>query len=318
MTPRDLEVLAVLAPGDPVSGQYLAERLGVSRNAVWKHIRALRDAGLPVRGRAGVGYCLHARLQMLDAECIRRQVAGSGIGVEVTAVTGSTNRDLQARDSRHRVALLAEYQTAGQGRRGRRWLAPPACGLCLSFGYRFETGLPRLGALSLVAGLAAAEAVEAASGIRPGLKWPNDLVLTEPSAGKLGGLLVEISGAADGPCTAIIGVGINVHLPPETVMDQAWADLSGAGGCDRNALAAHLIRALDRACTRFQAEGFAPFRDAWAARDVLAGRPVQVAFGAGPVCRGVAAGVSAGGGLWLEGDDGRREISAGEVRVRAE
>lgn len=318
MTPRDLEVLAVLAPGQPVSGQHLAERLGVSRNAVWKHIRALRDAGLPVSGQAGRGYCLNARLEMLDAGRIRRQLAGSGIGVEVTAVTDSTNRALQRRDGRHRRAVLAEFQTAGQGRRGRSWLAPPACGLCLSFGYRFETGLPRLGALSLVAGLAAAEAVEAASGVRPGLKWPNDLVLAGPRPGKLGGLLVEISGAADGPCTAIIGVGINVHLPPELVLDQAWADLSGAGGCDRNELAVHLIQALDRACDRFQAEGFAPFRDAWAARDVLAGRPVQVEFGTGSMCRGVAAGVSVGGGLWLEGDDGRREISAGEVRIRAE
>lgn len=317
MTPRDLEVLAVLAPGQPVSGERLAECLAVSRNAVWKHIRSLREAGLPVQGRAGSGYCLDQPLDLLDAERIRKRLSATGIGVHVTGVTGSTNRDLQALDRPHRRAVIAEYQSAGRGRRGRHWIAPPGCGLCLSWGFRFETGLPRLGALSLVAGMAAARAVEKATGASPGLKWPNDLVLETPRRGKLGGLLVEISGAADGPCTAIVGVGINVQMPPDMPLDQPWADLSAAGTVDRSALAAVLVRELDASCTRFQAEGFAPFQDEWSSRDVLAGCPVQVTFATGQPGRGVADGVSARGGLWLETEDGRREISAGEVSVRA-
>jgi len=314
MTPRAFRLLRVLADGRPHSGAALAAREGVSRTAVWKQVAQLRSAGLPVNAQAGSGYRLAWPLDFLDRQRIRAALGSSGPSFELRKQVDSTNR-LLVEEFRHRHAVVAEFQRAGRGRRGRGWLSPPCCGVWLSYGHRFECGLQRLSALSLAVGIGVAEALPAA--VR--LKWPNDLMV---GGRKLGGVLIELRGAAEGPCEAVVGVGVNVRLPADPdapAPDQPWTDLHAVDPAtvDRSRLAGTLITALESTCRRYGELGFDAFADRWRALDTLAGRVVEVT-GPGPVrYRGRADGVNRRGELRVATGDGMREVDSGEVSVRA-
>lgn len=310
-----LSLLAALADGQWQRGPALSEVLGVSRAAVWKQVEALRAAGVEVQSDARKGYRLARPIAMLESRRIAASVAAD-IELRVLERCASTNVEVSGNGFVHRCAVLAEWQQAGRGRRGRGWVAPPGGSLALSFAYRFDVGLPRLGPLSLVAGVACAEVLHSAGVQDVGLKWPNDVLV---NGRKLAGLLVELQGSVDGPCNVVIGIGLNVCLSEraQAAIDQAVTDLVSAGfeATRRNDIASALISAFDRACDRFQREGFAPFRDAWARFDRLEGRAVDV-HGSDGLRTGLAAGVSDRGGLWVWTERGREELVAGEVSLR--
>lgn len=323
MTPEALRLFRTLADGSPLNGMQYAADAEISRSAVWKQVEQLRRAGLPVAAVRGKGYCLAWPIRLLDANEIRQAAGSEDVTAAVVGCTDSTNRDLTEHFS-HRCVRAAEYQSGGRGRRGRGWISPPGCGAYFSFGFKFECGLQRLGALSLVAGVVAAEVV-VGEGVSVALKWPNDLVVGDA---KLGGLLVEIRGASDGPCEVVAGVGINVRMPRgETgacgfiAPDQMWTDIHtvAAGGhdLDRNRLIGRLAGALDAAFAQFQQDGFEPFMPRWRALDALEGRDVRVMRADSSVLEGVAAGVDEQGQLRVRGKDGDRCVNAGEVSVRA-
>ncbi|MEE4329565.1 MAG: biotin--[acetyl-CoA-carboxylase] ligase, partial [Wenzhouxiangella sp.] len=232
-------LLRILSDGQPISGTTLAERLGVSRTAVWKRVGALRELGLDLPARSGGGYRLARPIDWLDADRIRSSSSRQDFDIELAFLVESTNASLARRGPFSRPGvLLAEGQTRGRGRRGRGWVSPPGGGLYLSLGYRFESGLTGLAALSLVAGSAAATVLRRA-GVPAKLKWPNDIVVDDR---KLGGCLIELGGSAEGPCEAVIGLGINLCIGDAPVIDQAWTDLTRLGhDFDRSALAGQLI-----------------------------------------------------------------------------
>ncbi|MBY6203939.1 biotin--[acetyl-CoA-carboxylase] ligase [Halomonas denitrificans] len=326
MTDTALDLLERLGDADWHAGPSLSAALGVSRTAVWKQVEALREAGLPIESDTQRGYRLGRRIERLDARTIRSQLdssidsaVDSAIDIRVLGRCDSTNAELAGEGFAHRRAVLAEWQQAGRGRRGRTWTAPPGTSIALSFGYRFDVGLPRLGALSLVAGVAAARALAGLGAEGIGLKWPNDLVA---DGRKLGGLLVELHGVVDGPCDVVVGIGVNVWMPPVAArtIDQPWIDLCaiGPGPDRRNRIASALIESLDAACARLQAEGFGAMESEWSELDVLRGRAVRVERGDGTSIDGIVDGISERGGLWVRaGNDAQRlEFSAGEVSLR--
>lgn len=316
----------------PVSGDALAAAAGVTRAAIWKRIQALRAAGVEIRARPGQGYALAHGLELLDAAAIvatlpveARAELGGDRALQVAWTVDSTNTRLlrQPAPERGCAVLLAERQYAGRGRRGRAWASPLAAHLYLSVARRFHGGLGRLGGLSLVAGVAAAEAL-AGMGVPVRLKWPNDLVVDAGGGAplrKLGGLLVEGGGEHAGPVRAVVGLGINVRMPAAAAagIDQPWCDLAGVMDAlpDRNRLAAALLGRLLPALRRFDAEGLAPFLPRHAAFDALSGREVQVQDGG---CRlaGTVLGLAADGALRVRvAGGGTRVLHAGEVSVRA-
>jgi BirA family biotin operon repressor/biotin-[acetyl-CoA-carboxylase] ligase len=317
------ELLLRLAAG-PATGDALAQGTGLTRAAVWKRIEALRSAGLRIEARPGRGYALAAPLELLDSNVIQAlmpaEVRLRVAALEVAWSLDSTNSELLRRrtPAEGAAVLLAEQQTGGRGRRGRAWASPVAANLYLSLARHFSGGLARLGGLSLVVGVAVAEALQAQGFAEVGLKWPNDLVV---GGRKLGGLLVEGGGEHGGPVRAVIGVGINVGMPEAFAMeiDQPYIDLAAMALSppSRNAIAAQVLAQLLPVLDRFDEEGLAPFLARYSRLDVLAGREVLVhsAAGAEP---GIAEGIAADGALRVRMAGELRNVHAGEVSVRAQ
>ena len=180
-------------------------------------------------------------------------------------------------------------------------------------GWKFENALSELGCLSLVVALATANALSRAGLKGHSVKWPNDLLL---DGRKLCGCLVEVQGDSQGPCHAVVGVGINVHMPAsvETAgIDQPWTDVhSQLPACSRNILATLLLEELISGLGLFAKMGFAPFRDAWEKMDGLYGQGIEV-FAGQSVLKGTANGINTSGALLLDTGKEVLTLYSGEV-----
>lgn len=323
----DQTLLRELADGGFHSGAGLATRLGVSRTAVWKKIHALAGLGLDIRATPGRGYRIEGGLDLLDPAAVYA-AAGDAVrnvidDAEFLSSVDSTNKRLLERSPPPpgRCHLcLADFQTAGRGRRGRTWVTPYAGGVCLSLGWTFPAQPPEFSAMSLVTGLACCFALEEAGLDGVGLKWPNDLVC---QSGKLGGILIEIRGEADGPVHVVIGIGLNVRLPTTIRKDlekiAAWppVDLEQCMALrpSRSKLAGLLAKHLVASLESFTANGFMPFAEDFAARDMVAGQAVTLHCG-DEVIDGTAAGIDNDGALLLDTAEGRQRFYGGEVSLR--
>jgi BirA family biotin operon repressor/biotin-[acetyl-CoA-carboxylase] ligase len=214
------------------------------------------------------------------------------------------------------TVVACERQTAGRGRRGRSWLSARGDSLTFSLLWRFPDGMVPPVGLSLAVGVAVARVLEAmgASGVR--LKWPNDIL---GGGAKLGGILIEtLSGS--GRHAAVIGIGLNVRLPPAI----ASALDAAAGALDevmpfapsRNLLLAGLLDGLAVMLDEFARTGFAGLIEEWLARNAHAGQIVRVLGEDAAPIEGRCAGVDADGALLLETATGLRRIVSGEVSLR--
>ncbi len=326
--PRIDELITVLADGRVHSGPELARRCGCSRTAVWKRLHALEALGLEVLAETGRGYRLGRPLELLDRGRLKSGLSAATASrldsLELVTITDSTNSRLRAGPApppgRLQV-LLAEYQRSGRGRRGRRWLAPLGGGLCFSIAGTYARRPPDLPALGLAAGVAAWRALRDAGVAGLGLKWPNDLLV---GGRKLGGLLVEVDGEADGPLRVIVGLGVNWQLSAGVVravaadaglQPVALTELIEARR-SRNALAAALVDALAQVLDDFGSRGFSPFATDWEAADLLRGRPVVVHRGEDRLS-GTARGIDAAGNLLVATNHGLQAVVSGEVSLRA-
>jgi BirA family biotin operon repressor/biotin-[acetyl-CoA-carboxylase] ligase len=320
-------VFRALDDGAFHSGEDLAASLGVSRSAIWKAAHALRDLGSTVHAVRNRGYRLVGAHEPLDAAAIReslRRTARARLRqIDVAWTTGSTNTVLLERPPPtpgEAEAVLAEFQSAGRGRHGRSWLAPPGGAVCLSLSWTFAQ-MPRdAGSLSLAIGVCVLRALQDCGIEGLQLKWPNDLLLADA---KLGGILIELRAEAAGPASAVIGIGLNVALGAALSAQLAEAgvlaaDLSAAASDPpgRNALAAKLLDACIEGLLQFEQHGLRVFMEEWRRADALRGRTVTVAHGDERL-RGLARGIDLTGALLIESPHGVRKFVTGEVTVRA-
>jgi len=317
------ELLTALADGGTVSGALLAERAGVTRAAIWKQVEALRARGVPVESRGTAGYQLPWPVQLLNLPAIRAALPAAtrkSLGaLELHWEIDSTSSEIQRRvaDLPDLGMVLAETQSAGRGRRGRRWLSPPGLNIYLSCLKRFDAGFAALSGLSLAVGVIVMRTLASLGIEGAGLKWPNDVLSAD---GKLAGILVELGGEYQGPCAAIIGVGLNVRLTP-ALQEQAGqpvndlASLADGVVPDRNRVAAALIASLADGLNQFEREGFGAFVDEYASYDLLHGKALHVQGALGAM-DGVGAGVDARGALRLQTREGLRAIDSADVTVR--
>ena len=320
-------VFLSLADGEFHSGAALAAQHGLTRSAVWKAVRVLRELGLAVQAVTNRGYRLPAPVVPLDAARIRAGLPASLLARlrhgEVAWTLGSTNSELLGRappPPGQFDFLLAEYQSAGRGRHARSWIAPPGGAICLSLSWSFAALPGDAGALSLAMGVAALRALATLGRLPVGLKWPNDLLA---DGRKLGGMLLELRSEGGGPAHVVYGIGLNVALGAELSARVAASGLEptdlavlGVPGCDRNRLAAELIAAAVDAFVVFEREGFRAFFADWQSADLLRGQTVTVS-GVGTEVAGRAAGVDSDGALLVETAGGLQRFISGEVSVRA-
>ena len=307
--PPQLALIRLLADGQRHSGSELAAPLGISREAVSKRVRRLGELGLEVDARSGQGYQLDSPLELLDADALRAALP-EHCAIQVLDSTPSTNAWL-ATQTQAPYLCLAEHQSAGRGRRGRNWASPFAQNLYLSLRYVLPRWPERLPALSLVLGVALAETLHEL-GVPVQLKWPNDMYL---EGRKCGGMLIEQTGEAAGPCTLIVGLGLNVAMRQASI-DQAWTSLALAGvPMSRQLLATRLsncllqeLEQLDEARIKARLQNFARF-------DIFHQRAVWLDE-AGQRCEGVAEGLDDWGRLRLRTAGGLRLISAGDLSLR--
>ncbi|MFQ5642178.1 MAG: bifunctional biotin--[acetyl-CoA-carboxylase] ligase/biotin operon repressor BirA [Thiogranum sp.] len=318
------QVLELLADGHFHSGEWLGQQLGISRAAVWKHVRALSGFGLDVHAVRGQGYRLAAPYQSLQEGLIRaaltKRVAAQLQTLEVLRAVDSTSDYLKRTRPEHDVdtvrACLAEWQSAGRGRRGRRWVSPYGSSLYLSLAVPTGESGVRSGGLSLVAAVATLGALQDSGVEELGLKWPNDIFYR---GRKLAGILLDLSGEAGGRYQVIIGVGINMQMPDSAAreIDQPWADLSQCGvQIDRNRLAGAVLESLVNAVEIFNEQGLDVFVQQWSRFDLIAGRAVELRNDNAAVIAGIARGVDRQGALLLENNGVTRRYHAGEVSVR--
>lgn len=322
MQVRDL-LLQRLSDARFHSGQQLAQALGVSRTAVWKHVQQLEaDLGLEISAVRGRGYRLAAPLELLDARRIRRELSATADArldaMSVLSCTTSTNSSASADlppDSGYARVWLAEHQTAGRGRRGRPWVSAFGENLHLSLAWRFDLPMSELSGLSLVAGVIVAEALAQLGLGGHSLKWPNDVLV---DGRKLSGILAEVSGEAGGPATVVIGIGVNFRIPPARgrQIDQPWTDLAQVSpvAISRNRLAGVLIDQLIHACRRFANDGLTPFLGRWDAYDRLHGQTICLRRGSESLT-GIYRGIAPSGAMLLQQSSGTSEHHAGEVSL---
>ena len=323
LSPLGFALLRRLSDGQLHSGEALAAAIGVTRARVSQILRASESAGFTLERVRGVGYRLLDPVPFLDRDAIVAALGNAAprLKIEVADSVDSTSTELLRRAARQAVdrqLLVAEWQTAGRGRRGRGWTAVAGGSLTFSLGWRFEQGAGFLAGLSLAVGVALGRALDAAGFKDIQLKWPNDLVYRHC---KIGGILIEISGDALGPALAIIGVGLNVRLPPKArhniaqpVTDLASIDRERA--LDRNRLLAFILAELYAMLERYARDGFAPFVAEWQRRHALQKKPVRVLLPDGSVAAGEVVGVDASGALVLDQRGRRMRFVSGEVSLR--
>jgi BirA family biotin operon repressor/biotin-[acetyl-CoA-carboxylase] ligase len=323
VSPLSFTLLRRLSDGAFHSGEALAATVGLSRARVSQVLQDAEAAGLKLERIRGRGYRLLDAVSFLDREAIVAAIAPSALplAIELADTLDSTSSELLRRSASadiHRHLLVAEWQTAGRGRRGRGWTAIAGGSLTFSLGWRFERGAGFLGGLSLAVGVALVRAFDAAGFAGIQLKWPNDLIHRHC---KLGGILIELSGDALGPSLAVIGVGLNVRLPPAARRDIAQpvtdlAALSGGGTIDRNRLLARIVDELVRVLEQYSADGFAPLRMEWQRRHAYQQKPVQLLLPDRSTVRGEVIGVDADGALVLDAGGRRLRFVTGEVSLR--
>ncbi len=320
-----VEAIRLLSDGAWHSGEDLARVLHVSRAAVWKRLQGLGEWGLELQAVRGRGYRLARPLELLNAEAIRRHCPApirSRLGqIDLFPVLDSTNAWLMTQASVAGPHLcLAEYQSAGRGRRGRSWQSPFGSNLCLSLAWRFTEIPAQFSALGLAVGVAVVEAL-AALGLRDlALKWPNDL---QWRGRKLAGILIEHRGEGGGPARVVIGLGLNLGMTASQAkgIDQPWVALEevfrecGEPMPGRNALCASILSALIGAIDDFSTHGFAGFCARWTQYDLTRNQWVRLEHG-GQVIEGLARGIDAEGALLLDVDGHRQRYLSGDLSLR--
>jgi len=312
-----LAILRLLADGAFHSGEALAERLGVSRASIWQALQGVEDYGVELHSVRGKGYRLQQPIEWLDRDRVLAAIdAGMATRLELQLLdcAESTNATLMrmAAQARTGTVLAAEWQSAGRGRLGRRWLAGLGGSLLFSLLWRFERGIAQLSGLSLAVGVALIRALQRAGIDDASLKWPNDVLWR---GGKLAGILIEVSGDTLGPSQVVIGVGLNLRLGDRT--KQIAQPVAALGlPVSRNQLLGLLLQQMLLVLDQFAVHGFAALRDEWQAMHYLHLQPVRLLAPNGTERFGVVQGVAEDGTLLLDEAGVLQRIHAGEISLR--
>ena len=323
MSRRKKTVIDILreSPGF-VSGQAISSSLGISRNAVHKHVNSLRRRGYRILGVSRRGYRLEEEPCQLVMPVVAKLMQNTLFGhsfryYDEIESTNTEAGSLATDGAPEGTVVVAEHQSAGRGRLGRQWTSPAGKGLLFSVVLRPRLPMNEAHLLTLVAATAAAEGIEGQTKIPVQIKAPNDLMV---NGRKVGGILLEVSGEFDEVKWVVVGVGINVNteyaeLP--VALRRSAISLKVAVGkpVDRSVLLARILLSLEKYYLDAAANGFEKPLRGFRERDYLLHRSVSVQTREGPVI-GEAAGIDDRGALLVELPHRHvRRFYAGEVTL---
>lgn len=309
------KILELLRESDGyVSGEDMSRTLGISRAAVWKHIKRLRAEGYSIDSVRNSGYRLSTAPDAITPTAVSALLKTRRVARHIVYAdsTDSTNEEAK-RNSQYPDGTLfvSDIQTAGKGRRGRAWSSPPGAGIWMSLLLKPDIAPEDVAGLTLIAGIAVCRAI----GGRAVIKWPNDIVI---GTRKVCGILTELAAEPDMVSYAVCGIGINANNAefPAELSDRATSIYIETGSrASRAELIAAVMNEFEPLYERFLSEGFAPLREEYRRLCVNIGREVIVA-GRGGELRGTAADISGNGALLVSTAEGLTPVSSGEVSVR--
>lgn len=305
-----------------VSGQEIADAMGVSRNAVWKHIEALRREGIEVEAVSGKGYRLIGDNDAFGERSIKAALHTGWLGKELLFFkeTDSTNDELKRRAAKgadEGLMAVADVQTKGKGRRGRGWENPAGVNIAMSYLLRPSFPPDTAPMMTLVMAIAAAKGIRDISGLDVKIKWPNDIVI---NGKKLVGILTEMTAEPDYIQDVVIGTGINVNGKdfPESIRDRATSMyIEGGRVYSRTEVTAAVTDAFEEYyavfCKKGDMSGLKRIYDSSCAN---VGTKVKVLDPRGEY-EAQAHGIDDRGRLLITKEDGTEDtVYAGEVSVR--
>lgn len=317
------EILGLLrSRQEYVSGQELAERFGVSRNAVWKAIESLKKEGYEIEAVRNKGYLLNETEEIYgrDELISRLHTSWAGCGLHFFPELGSTN--IQAKIEAeagvpHGTLVVTNVQTAGRGRRGKQWSSPADTNLYFSIVLRPQLSPDKAPMLTLVMGHSVSMAIRRVTGLPAGIKWPNDIVI---NGKKVCGILTEMSAEPDYIQHVVTGVGVNVRkqaFEGELAEKACCLEQECGRKVSRSALLAAIMEQFETDYECFmRSEDMSGLLESYCSFLVNRGREVCV-LDSGGAYRGVAQGITPGGELLVELPDGQvRQVYAEEVSVR--
>ncbi|MDO5055156.1 MAG: bifunctional biotin--[acetyl-CoA-carboxylase] ligase/biotin operon repressor BirA [Pasteurella oralis] len=306
-------LIDVLAQNERISLCKLTELLQCSEHLVLKQIAELEAQGIVIE-KSAVDFRLIPQLARLDEAYLNHMLAPQKLIIK--PVIHSTNQYLL--DHIHQLETgtlcLAEYQTAGRGRRGRQWLSPFAGQIIMSMYWTVER-TTNLEGLSLVVGMAIADTLKQFGAIGVTLKWPNDVLLNNR---KLAGILIEIANSPNRLHNLVIGLGINLSLPKQqNSIDQPWAELIEVlPDIDRNQLIIVLVKNLTFYLDYFKDKGIDDqFKQRWLELDAYLGEEVSI-ISENHRTIGVEQGIDERGYIKIMTSEGVQYFNGGEVSLR--
>lgn len=299
------------AKGQPVSGQQLASEFGLSRTAIWKHVKELEEEGFSIDTVKKKGYVLTASPDTLQAVKIDQYLTtkrfGHNIHYQVTCPsTQPIAHQLAQMGVADGTVVICEEQTAGKGRLARPWSSTQGKGIWMSVIIRPEIPPTKAPQFTLVAAVAVARAIEEVAEVRAEIKWPNDLLI---NGKKCTGILTELQADIDRVHSIILGIGINVNQQqsdfPEEIQSIATSIQMVTGHpVDRAKLVACILHHLEIYADMYVKHGFEPLKILWESYSCTLGKRIK-AIMVHEVIEGMALGITNEGILQIKSDDGQ-------------
>ena len=316
------QIVATLLKREPVSGQDLAGLLGVSRTAVWKHIRLLKEVGFTVEARTGKGYRLTQVPDLLLPVLIQSRLKTKIIGRSIhhfpqIESTNTKARELAEQGAPEGTLVVAEYQTRGKGRMSRPWESPAGQNLLFSIILRPNLPPQQTFNLILLVSVALCRSIQMETRLELKIKWPNDLYCREK---KLAGILAEFAAESDRLNYVIIGVGLNVNWSPAALPEDAQPAtsllLETGIRASRLEILVSFLSGMERLYRQAQKEGYQFIKQAWDHYSLIKNRPVKVMNGQ-ETWSGIAQGIDPQGALMVILDSGeKKRFLTGDVHLR--
>jgi BirA family biotin operon repressor/biotin-[acetyl-CoA-carboxylase] ligase len=303
-----------------ISGAKIAKEIGVTRQQVWRWIQKLRELGVRVKGHPSSGYHIERAPDILAPQLLSHRLYGTPFARRIyhffkVDSTNTVAMHLGEEGEPHGAVVLAEEQTGGRGRAGRSWLSEKSAGIHCTVLLRPSVPPAHAPLLTLVAGLAARDAVAEELDNIPDIRWPNDLLV---GGRKFSGILTEMHAEPDRMHYAVIGIGINVNqtkMPPELEGVATSLRMETGKIHSRLELLIRLLRYLDRYYNQFLVEGAVPILRRFAeVSSYSQGKRVRITT-ATETFTGTTAGLESSGVLRVARDDGRgiEPVLSGDV-----